>query len=117
MYPTPQGTGWIEVIAGSMFSGKTEELIRRLRLATYARRKVAIFKPHLDNRYSESEIVSHNRASLPSYVIVEAKEIHALAGDAEVVGIDEVHFLTPDVVEICEEMADAGKRVIVAGLD
>lgn len=117
MYPTPKGTGWIEVIAGSMFSGKTEELIRRLRLETYARRKVTIFKPHLDNRYSENEIVSHNRASLPSHVIVEAKEIPPLAADADVVGIDEVHFLTPDVVEICEDLADAGKRVIVAGLD
>jgi thymidine kinase len=117
VYPTPQGTGWIEVICGSMFSGKTEELIRRLRLAEYAKRKVAICKPRLDDRYSEREIVSHNRASLPSYVIVEARQILEYAADAEVVGVDEVHFLTPDVVEICEDLADAGKRVIVAGLD
>jgi thymidine kinase len=117
MYPTPQGTGWIEVIAGSMFSGKTEELIRRLRLASYARRQVAIFKPRIDDRYSETEIVSHNRSSLPSFVIVEAKEILLHAGEAEVVGIDEVHFLTTDVIDICEDLADAGKRVIVAGLD
>jgi thymidine kinase len=117
MYPTPQGTGWIEVITGSMFSGKTEELIRRLRLATYAKKRVVIFKPTIDDRYSDTEIVSHNRTSLPSCTISEAKEIIAPAREAEVVGIDEAHFLGSDLIEICEDLADAGKRVIIAGLD
>jgi thymidine kinase len=117
MHPSPQGVGWIEVICGSMFSGKTEELIRRLRLATYAKQKVVICKPHIDNRYSETDIVSHNQNRLPSVVITSAKQVWEHSVDAEVIGIDEVHFLGPEIVDICEDLADAGKRVIVAGLD
>jgi thymidine kinase len=100
-----------------MFSGKTEELIRRLRLATYAKQKVVICKPHIDNRYSETDIVSHNQNRLPSVVITSAKQVWEHSVDAEVIGIDEVHFLGSEIVDICEDLADAGKRVIVAGLD
>jgi thymidine kinase len=117
MYPTPRDIGWIEVITGSMFSGKTEELIRRLRLETYAKRNVMIFKPLIDNRYSEGEIVSHNKASLPSRNVSTAAEVFENALSAEVVGIDEVHFLTGDIVSVCQRLADQGRRVIVAGLD
>jgi len=113
----PQNIGWIEVVAGCMFSGKTEELIRRLRRAQIARQKVVIFKPRIDNRYSANQIVSHNTQSLESIVIDKADEIAALAKDAQVVGIDEVQFFDMSVVAVCNKLADDGKRVIVAGLD
>jgi thymidine kinase len=114
---TPQNTGWIEVIAGCMFSGKTEELIRRLRRAEIAKQKVVIFKPKIDNRYSEYEIVSHSEQSMKAIIVNSAREIAELARDAEVVGIDEGQFFDDDLVGVCNELADAGKRVIVAGLD
>jgi thymidine kinase len=114
---TPQNTGWIEVIAGCMFSGKTEELIRRLRRAEIAKQKVVIFKPKIDNRYSEYEIVSHSEQSMKAIIVNSAREIAELARDAEVVGIDEGQFFDDDLVDVCNELADAGKRVIVAGLD
>ncbi len=109
--------GWIEVITGSMFSGKSEELIRRLRRAQIARQKVAIFKPKLDTRFSEDHIVSHNEQRIPSISVESAREILENSRDAQVVGIDEVQFLGADVVEVCEKLASEGKRVIVAGLD
>ncbi|MBW7888703.1 MAG: thymidine kinase [Bacteroidetes bacterium] len=113
----PQNTGWIEVIAGCMFSGKTEELIRRLRRAQIARQKVVIFKPKIDNRYSSSQIVSHNTQSLESIVIEKPEEILALAKDAQVVGVDEGQFFDSSLVGIVDRLANEGKRVIIAGLD
>lgn len=109
--------GWIEVICGSMFSGKTEELIRRLRRAQIARQVVAIFKPTIDVRYSEDHIVSHNQQKIMSQTVKSAEEILTLAQDAQVIGIDEAQFFDSSLVEVCKKLADAGKRVIVAGLD
>lgn len=116
-HSTPVETGWIEVIAGCMFSGKTEELIRRLRRAKIAKLNVMIFKPKIDDRYSKLEIVSHSEQSLPSTIIDTPKEILELSKDSQVVGIDEAQFFTPDLVDVCNELANNGKRVIVAGLD
>ncbi len=110
-------TGWIEVICGSMFSGKTEELIRRLRRAEIARQKVAIFKPEIDNRYSSDHLVSHNAQKIPSTAVHSASQILERASDAQVVGIDEAQFFGMDLVDVCETLASRGKRVIVAGLD
>jgi thymidine kinase len=109
--------GHIEVICGSMFSGKTEELIRRIRRAEIARQRVKVFKPKLDNRYSEFEIVSHSEQTFPSEVISNAEEMLEKSFDVEVIGIDEGQFFDDNLVEICQNLADAGKRVIVAGLD
>ena len=109
--------GQIEVICGSMFSGKTEELIRRIRRAEIARQRVKVFKPKIDNRFSEFEIVSHSEQSFPSEVISSAEEMLEKSFDAEVIGIDEGQFFGNDLVEVCQNLADAGKRVIVAGLD
>jgi len=100
-----------------MFSGKTEELIRRLRRAEIARQNVAIFKPRIDKRYSDDHIVSHSDDRLGSIVVDSAIEIPSLSKDAHVVGIDEAQFFKMDLVEVCESLASAGKRVIVAGLD
>lgn len=116
-HATPKETGWIEVIAGCMFSGKTEELIRRMRRAQIAKQAVKIFKPKIDNRYSENKIVSHSEQSLPSEVVLSAQEILELSKDAQVIGIDEAQFYENDLVEVCNKLADDGKRVIVAGLD
>jgi len=113
----PKETGWIEVIAGCMFSGKTEELIRRLRRAKIARQTVKIFKPKIDNRYSATDIVSHSEQSLPSILIEDINEVLKYSDDAEVIGIDEAQFFNADIVNICNELANQGKRVIVAGLD
>jgi thymidine kinase len=113
----PKETGWIEVIAGCMFSGKTEELIRRLRRAKIAKQEVRIFKPKIDSRFSNSDIVSHSEQSLPSVLIDDAKEILKYSGEAEVIGIDEAQFFSYDIVEVCNKLANDGKRVIIAGLD
>lgn len=113
----PIGTGWVEVITGCMFSGKTEELIRRLKRAKIAKQDVIVFKPEIDNRYSETEIVSHNETSLPSIVVSSAKEIYEKSKDAQVVGVDEAQFFSNDLVDVVNKLADEGKRVIVAGLD
>ncbi|NIA28537.1 MAG: thymidine kinase [Calditrichaeota bacterium] len=113
----PKDTGWIEVICGSMFSGKTEELIRRLRRAEIAKLKVTIFKPKIDDRYSKGHIVSHNSQRIPSIPVSFAKEILEKAGDAEVIGIDEGQFFDLDLIDVCQELANRGKRIIVAGLD
>ncbi len=113
----PRDIGWIEVIAGCMFSGKTEELIRRLRRAQIAKQKVKIFKPKIDTRYSEGSIVSHSEQSLPSTIVEDVREIIHLSKDAQVVGIDEAQFFSSDVIHVCNTLASNGKRVIVAGLD
>jgi thymidine kinase len=113
----PVGTGWIEVIAGCMFSGKTEELIRRLRRAKIARLNVVIFKPKIDDRYSKKEIVSHSDQSLPSIMIENVEEILELSRAAHVVGIDEAQFFNENLPDICNQLANNGKRVIIAGLD
>lgn len=110
-------TGHIEVICGSMFSGKTEELIRRIRRAEIARQRVKVFKPKIDNRYSEFEIVSHNEQSYPSVVVEDAEEIYENSFDVEVIGIDEAQFFNNNLIAVCQNLADSGKRVIVAGLD
>lgn len=114
---TPRDAGWIEVICGSMFSGKTEELIRRVRRAQIAKMNTIIFKPRIDNRYSEEHIVSHNRNKLTSKIIDSSQEILENAGDAEVVAIDEAQFFEDDILDVCKKLAKQKKRVIVAGLD
>ena len=110
--------GWIEVIVGSMFSGKSEELIRRLRRAQIARQKVQIFKPVIDTRYSDDHIVSHSEMRIESCAVRSAREmLDRVAADTEVVGIDEGQFFDQELPTICDTLADQGKRVIVAGLD
>ena len=110
--------GWIEVIAGSMFSGKSEELIRRLRRAQIAKQRVQIFKPGIDNRYSDEEIVSHSAMKIPSDNVKDSADLlERVAADTEVVGIDEGQFFDPDLPAVCIRLANSGKRVIVAGLD
>jgi thymidine kinase len=109
--------GSIELITGSMFSGKTEELIRRLRRAQFAGLKVAIFKPSLDKRYSETRVVSHDEKSISSTPVDNASSILLLAGDVAVVGIDEAQFFDESIVNVCNALADNGIRIIVAGLD
>jgi thymidine kinase len=113
----PKDIGWIEVITGCMFSGKTEELIRRLRRAQIAKQKVKIFKPIIDARYSSDSIVSHSEQSLPSILIKDVKEIFNFIENAQVIGIDEAQFFDETLVQVCSSLADEGKRVIVAGLD
>ncbi len=109
--------GWIEVIVGSMFSGKTEELIRRLKRAKLANQKVNIFKHALDNRYSTDEVVSHDDNSIGSKSVSSAKEILAHVSGIDVVGVDECQFFAEDLIEICNYIANSGVRIIVAGLD
>jgi thymidine kinase len=109
--------GWIEVIAGSMFSGKTEELIRRLRRAQYAQQKIEIFKPGVDTRYSKEEVVSHNEASIHSTPVSTSSNILLLSEDVDVVGIDEAQFFDDGLPEVCTKLAERGIRVIIAGLD
>lgn len=112
-----QRSGWIEVICGSMFSGKTEELIRRLKRARIANQKVEIFKPSKDTRYDERKLVSHDENALLSKPVVHSKELLLVHDDTEVIGIDEAQFFDLQLVERCQELALNGKRVIVAGLD
>ena len=109
--------GSVEVITGSMFSGKTEELIRRLRRAQFAGLVVEIFKPALDNRYSGSRVVSHDEKSIVSTPVDNASAILLLAGDINVVGIDEAQFFDSSIVDVCNELADKGVRIVIAGLD
>ena len=109
--------GSIEVITGSMFSGKTEELIRRLRRAQFAGLKVEIFKPSLDKRYSESRVVSHDEKSILSTPVDNASSILLLAGDVNVVGIDEAQFFDTTIIDVCNKLADKGIRIVIAGLD
>src|SRR5580700_4977361 len=110
--------GWIEVICGPMFSGKSEELIRRLRRAMIARKRVEVFKPSIDDRYSTDEIVSHGDLRMKSQVVSGAGEIGArIDWRSEVVGIDEANFMGPELVDVAQRLADSGKQVIIAGLD
>ncbi len=112
-----RGQGWIEVISGSMFSGKTEELIRRLKRAKIARQKVEIFKPRIEVRYSVEEVVSHDDNAIHSTPVDSATNILLLANEVEVVGIDEAQFFDDGLVSVCNQLANSGVRVIVAGLD
>lgn len=109
--------GRIEVICGSMFSGKTEELIRRLRRANFAKQRVEIFKPAIDTRYSEENVVSHDQHAIQSTPVDSSSSILLLSSDAEVVGIDEAQFFDDGLVKVCNELANKGVRVIIAGLD
>ena len=109
--------GWIEVITGCMFAGKTEELIRRINVLQFAKKKIVVFKPSIDDRYSIDKVVSHAGTSVESYAIKQAKEMLDLVGDADVIAIDEVQFFDDEVVNICNYFADQGKRVMCAGLD
>jgi thymidine kinase len=117
-HPKHYAGGWIEVVCGSMFSGKTEELIRRVKRALYGKQRVQVFKPRIDNRYDDMAVVSHSKLKISSTVIDRAEEIFRhLRPDTQVVGIDEVQFLGPEVVAVCEALAGRGLRVICAGLD
>jgi thymidine kinase len=109
--------GWIEVICGSMFSGKTEELIRRLKRAKFAKQKVEIFKPQIDKRYDDTKVVSHDENSIRSTPVPAAANIRLLADGCEVVGIDEAQFFDDEIISVCNDLANRGVRVIVAGLD
>ena len=113
----PRGGGWIEVICGSMFSGKTEELIRRLNRAKIARQRVEIFKPAVDTRYDEDNVVSHDETSIKSTPVQAASQILLLASDVDVAGIDEAQFFDNELAAVCNILANDGIRVIVAGLD
>ncbi|RLC24737.1 MAG: thymidine kinase [Deltaproteobacteria bacterium] len=113
----PRGGGWIEVICGSMFSGKTEELIRRLNRAKIARQRVEIFKPAVDVRYDEVNVVSHNETAIKSTPVQAASQIILFANDVDVVGIDEAQFFDNELAAVCNILANDGIRVIIAGLD
>jgi thymidine kinase len=111
-------TGWIEVICGPMFSGKSEELMRRIRRAEIAKLRIQLFKPILDDRYSETEIVSHSQQRMSSRSVSSSQHIvQEVADKTEVIGIDEVQFFDDGIVDVCNKLADLGKRVVVAGLD
>ena len=114
---TPQKSGWIELICGSMFSGKTEELIRRLIRAQIAKQNVAIFKPILDNRYDETYIISHNKRKIKSIPVEDPYTILEYSDKADVFGIDEAQFFSNSIVSISNKLANLGKRIIIAGLD
>lgn len=110
--------GWIEVISGCMFAGKTEELIRRINVLEYAHKKIAVFKPKIDNRYDDACVVSHSGSSVNSFAIEKAKEIFDHIDESyDVIAIDEVQFFDEEIVDICDYFADHGKRVMIAGLD
>ncbi|MGM0555632.1 MAG: thymidine kinase [Myxococcota bacterium] len=114
----PRDVGWIEVICGPMFSGKTEELIRRLKRARYAGQRLQVFKPAIDNRYEDDSIVSHDSKALPSFPVADIEEMREkLEPHVEVIGIDEVQFFGEEIIDFCNELADMECRVIVAGLD
>jgi len=112
-----ENLGWIEVITGSMFSGKTEELIRRLKRAQFAKQKVEIFKPKIDTRYHDTNIVSHDKNEIHSTAVSSPQEILLLSEEVEVVGIDEAQFFSDEIVDVCNTLANRGVRVVIAGLD
>lgn len=116
-HPNQLRKGSIEVICGSMFSGKTEELIRRLKRANFAKQRVEIYKPKIDNRYSEEDVVSHDRTSITSTPVESSGSILLMATEVDVVGIDEAQFFDEGLIDVCKQLADSGVRVIVAGLD
>ncbi|MDX2191473.1 MAG: thymidine kinase [Bacteroidota bacterium] len=109
--------GWIEVICGCMFSGKTEELIRRINRAKIANQKIIVFKPKIDNRYHDENVVSHNENMLNAIVIEYAKDIISKVNDQQIVALDEAQFFDNEIVEVCNSLANDGKRIIIAGLD
>ena len=109
--------GWIEVVCGSMFSGKTEELIRRLNRARIAKLRVEIFKPGIDTRYSEEDVVSHNSNALHSIPVENAQQILFYSNECDVIGIDEAQFFGNELIDVCQQLANQGIRVIIAGLD
>ena len=118
MHQFPQGSGWIEIITGSMFAGKTQELIRRLRLAAIARQKVQVFKHKLDARYAKEDLVSHDQLRVPSVPVKNAAQVlERVRPNTQVVGVDEAHFFDGRIVAACQRLATDGRRVIVAGLD
>ena len=117
MHHKPKAGGWLEVIAGCMYAGKTEELIRRCRRATYAKQVVRIFKPAIDNRYSETDVVTHLGHTFTACPVHSSIELYDMADEADLVGIDEAQFFDPTLVEVAEQLAKQGKRVIVVGLD
>ena len=117
LYGEAHRPGRIEVVCGSMFSGKTEELIRRIKRAKFAKQKVEIFKPSIDTRYSDVNVVSHDQTAIPSTPVDTSSTILLLSSDIDVVGIDEAQFLDNGLVDVCNELANRGVRVIVAGLD
>ena len=112
-----QKAGWIEVICGSMFSGKTEELIRRIKRANIAKQRTIIFKPSIDTRYAEEDVVSHDRRSVESIPVDSSQQILLLYGEASVVGIDEAQFFDDELPHVCNQLANSGVRVIIAGQD
>ena len=114
---TPKNSGWIEVICGSMFSGKTEELIRRIRRAEIAKMNTIIFKPNIDNRYSSNHIVSHNQSKMESILVEDINEILENSTEMDVIGIDEAQFFSNELIPVCRKLAKDNKRVVVAGLD
>jgi thymidine kinase len=114
---TPKNSGWIEVICGPMFSGKTEELIRRLVRSQIAQQKVTIFKTTLDDRYSEDYIVSHNKRKIKSLTVKNSSDITKYSHNSDVIGIDEAQFFDLTLVSVCKKLADNGKRIVVAGLE
>ena len=114
---TPKHSGWIEVICGPMFSGKTEELIRRLVRAQIAKHKVAIFKPNMDNRFEKEYIVSHNQRKIKSIQVEDTAIILDYLNKADVFGIDEAQFFDKSIVNVCKSLANSGKRVVIAGLE
>ena len=112
-----QRSGWIEVICGPMFSGKTEELIRRLKRAIIAKNKILVFKPKIDTRYSDNLIVSHNKNSIKSIAIKDENQILNIPDDINIIGIDEIQFFSKKIIDICIQIANKNKRVIISGLD
>lgn len=117
MYNIPRNAGWIEVICGSMFSGKTEELIRRIRRAQIAKQKTVLFKPRIDDRYSNEQVISHDQRKIDAIPARDAADIARQSYRFEVIGIDETQFFGMPLLEVCQDLADGGKRVIVSGLD
>lgn len=115
--PAPKTAGWIEVICGCMFSGKTEELIRRITRAKIARQQIAIFKPAMENRYHSKHVISHNANAIYSTPVDTASDIYPLAQEADVIGIDEAQFFDEALVDVVVKLAQEGKRVVIAGLD
>jgi thymidine kinase len=111
------GSGWVEVICGCMFSGKTEELIRRLRRARIAQQIAVVFKPAMDNRYDADDVVSHSEQRIPSIPVKSARDIEELIGNAQVIGIDEAQFIDGDLPSLVRRLANSGRRVVIAGLD
>ena len=112
-----QTQGWIEVICGSMFSGKTEELIRRVKRTQFAQQKLILFKPDIDRRYSDEDVVSHQGSAVPAVLVAHSNEILLLVNDERIVAIDEAQFFDPGIVDVCSKLANRGIRVICAGLD